>query len=65
MKMFIYILMGLTLALTVFNLTQVDYSNALEGNSFIALVCSLLSLCALIILLIFNSAKQLDNKIRK
>lgn len=65
MKMFIYILMGLTLALTVFNLTQVDYNNALEGNSFIALVCSLLSLCALIILLIFNSAKQLDNKIRK
>ncbi|MFP5439314.1 MAG: hypothetical protein ACLGH8_16155 [Bacteroidia bacterium] len=63
--MFIYILMGLTLALTVFNLTQVDYNNALEGNSFIALVCSLLSLCALIILLIFNSAKQLDNKIRK
>jgi hypothetical protein len=65
MKMFIYILMSLTLALTVFNLTQVDYNNALEGNSFIALVCSLLSLCALIILLIFNSAKQLDNKIRK
>ena len=63
--MFIYILMSLTLALTVFNLTQVDYNNALEGNSFIALVCSLLSLCALIILLIFNSAKQLDNKIRK
>nr|WP_322623167.1 hypothetical protein [uncultured Flavobacterium sp.] len=65
MKVFIYVLMGLTLALTVFNLTQVDYNNALEGNSFIALVCSLLSLCALFILLIFNSAKQLDNKIRK
>lgn len=65
MKVFIYVLMALTLGLTVFNLSQVDYNNApMEGNSGVALICSLLSLCALFILLIFNTAKRIDEKTR-
>lgn len=65
MKVFIYILMGLTVALTIFNLTQVNYSNLFEKNSAVALICSVLSLCGLLILLIFNSAKKIDQKTRK
>lgn len=65
MKVFIYILMGLTAALAVFNLTQVNFENPLEKNSAVALICSLLSVCGLLMLLIFNSAKKIDQKIRK
>ena len=65
MKKFIYVLIALTFGLTIFNLTQVDYSNPLEGNSAVALICAVATLCALFILLIFNSAKAIDEKTRR
>ncbi|MFP9098764.1 hypothetical protein ACLI09_06905 [Flavobacterium sp. RHBU_24] len=65
MKKFIYILIALTFGITVFNVTQVDFSNPLEGNSMVALICTAATLCALFILLIFNSAKAIDDKTRR
>lgn len=64
MKKFIYVLMALTLGLSIFNITQIDFSNPLQGNSMVAIICTVATLCALFILLIFNSAKAIDDKIR-
>jgi len=62
MKIFIYTLMVLALAVVVFNITQLDFSNLFQGNSIIALIGIVASLCALCILLIFRSAKMIDEK---
>ena len=62
MKIFIYTLMVLALAVVVFNITQLDFSNLFHGNSIIALIGIVASLCALFILLIFRSAKMIDEK---
>jgi hypothetical protein len=64
MKTFIYILIVLALGLTVFNVTQLDFSNLLEGNSVVALIGIIASLCAICILLIFKSAQSIDEKTR-
>ncbi|MES2486123.1 MAG: hypothetical protein V4581_09295 [Bacteroidota bacterium] len=62
MKNFIYILMGLALALIIFNITQLDFNHLTEGNSVVALIGILASLCALCILLIFKSSKSIQEK---
>lgn len=62
MKIFIYVLMALAVGLIVFNITLLDFDNLLEGNSFIALIGIVASLCAVCILLIFKMAKSIDEK---
>ena len=64
MKIFIYTLIGLVLALIVFNITLLDFNNLLEGNSLVALIGIIASLCAVCILLIFKIAKNIDEKTR-
>ena len=64
MKIFIYILMGLAFALVIFNATQLNFSNLLEGDSLVALISIIASLCALCVLLIFKVAKNIDEKTR-
>lgn len=54
MKIFIYILIALGLTSVVYNATQLDFSNLFEGNSFIASVSLLGSLCAVILLIILR-----------
>ncbi|WP_116790450.1 hypothetical protein [Flavobacterium psychrotrophum] len=65
MKVFIYILIALTSLLAIFNATQLDFDNLTEGNSVVALICTLAALCALCILLIFNTAKSIEQKTRQ
>ena len=38
MKIFTYVAVAIALALIVFNLLQIDYSNPFEGNSTIAII---------------------------
>jgi hypothetical protein len=64
MKIFIYTLIGLALALIIFNITLLDFDNLLEGNSLVALIGIIASLCAVCILLIFKIAKNIDEKTR-
>lgn len=54
--------MALAVGLIVFNITLLDFDNLLEGNSFIALIGIVASLCAVCILLIFKMAKSIDEK---
>jgi tetrahydromethanopterin S-methyltransferase subunit E len=64
MKIFIYTLIGLALALIVFNATQLDFQNLLEGNSLVGIISIVASLCAVCMLLILITAKNIDKKKR-
>ncbi|MEO4006864.1 MULTISPECIES: hypothetical protein [Flavobacterium] len=62
MKIFSYILIAAALGLIVFNVTLLDFSNLFEGNSLVALIGIVASLCAVCILLIFKMSKAIEEK---
>jgi hypothetical protein len=62
MKIFVYILTVLALGIIIFNITQLDFDNPLSGDSAIALIGIVASLCAICILMIFRSAKLIEQK---
>jgi type VI protein secretion system component VasK len=65
MKIFIYVLLAIAVGLIAFNITLLDFSNLLEGDSLIALIGIIASLCAVCILVIFRMAKSIDEKNEK
>ncbi|CAI8370002.1 MAG: Uncharacterised protein [Flavobacteriales bacterium] len=62
MKTFQKILLFLTILIVVFNLTQLNVYNFLEDENRIALICFVLSLCALILILIMMVSKRIKDK---
>ncbi|MCO6147259.1 hypothetical protein [Flavobacterium sp. NRK1] len=64
MKIFIYILIVLALALIVFNITLLDFNNIFRGDSLVALIGIVASLCAVCILFIFKASKNIEEKTR-
>jgi hypothetical protein len=62
MKIFTYILAVLALGIVVFNITQLDFHDPFNGDSAIALIGIVASLCAICILMIFRSAKLIEQK---
>jgi hypothetical protein len=62
MKIFTYILMILAVALVIFNITLLDFKNLTEGNSMVALIGIVASICAILILLIFRMSKSIVEK---
>jgi len=62
MKTFQKILLFLTILIVVFNLTQLNVYNFLEDENRIALICFVLSLCALILILILMVSKRIKDK---
>ncbi len=62
MKIFTYILLALAVGLIVFNATLLDFNHVLEGNSLIALIGIVSSICAVLILLIFKMSKSIVEK---
>lgn len=65
MKIFIYTLIAIALGLIVFNATLLDFEHLTEGNSMVALIGIIASLCAVCILLIFRLAKNIEEKTRR
>ncbi len=59
------VLIVLALALIGYNVTLVDFKNPLKGNSLIALIGILASLCAIVLLLIFSASKRIERKVDK
>ena len=59
------ILILLAVALIAYNVTLVNFENPLEGNSIIALIGIVASLCAIVLLLIFMTSKKIQDKINK
>jgi heme O synthase-like polyprenyltransferase len=64
MKYLDKILLFLTILIVVFNLTQLNIYNFLDDENRIALICFILSLCALILILILMISKKIRDKYR-
>lgn len=62
-KSFTIILLVLAIALIAYNATLVDFQHPLEGNSVIALIGIIASLCAIALLLIFITSRKIKDKI--
>ena len=62
MKYLDKILLFLTILIVVFNLTQINIYNFLDHENRIALICFILSLCALILILILMISKKIRDK---
>lgn len=61
-KIWIVVLIVLGMGLIAYNVTLVDFQNPLEGNSIIALIGIMASLCAIVLLLIYGISKRIQNK---
>jgi uncharacterized membrane protein (DUF485 family) len=59
------ILIILALGLIAYNVTLVDFGNPLQGDSIIALIGILASLCAIVLLLIYITSKKIQKKINE
>jgi hypothetical protein len=64
MKIFTTTLIILAIALIIFNITQLDFNKPFEGNSMVALIGIIASVCAVFILLIFKLSKKIEQKIK-
>ncbi|MEQ3661237.1 MAG: hypothetical protein ABNG98_01355 [Flavobacterium sp.] len=62
MKIFTYIVIVLAVLLIVLNITQIDASNPFEGNSSVALIGIVATLCAVILIVILKMAKTIEEK---
>ena len=58
------ILLFLTILIVVFNLTQLNIYNFLDDENRIALICFILSLCALILILILMISKKIRDRFK-
>ncbi|CAI8380427.1 hypothetical protein OAN99_03270 [Flavobacteriaceae bacterium] len=65
MKVALPIFMILALGMCIFNLTQMDWSNPLEGNSSIALIGAMASASAFLLILILILSKKVQKKLKK
>ena len=65
MKIALPIFMILALGMCIFNLTQMDWSNPLEGNSSIALIGAMASASAFLLILILILSKKVQKKLKK
>ena len=63
-KTFAVILIVLALALIAFNVTLVDFEQPFQGDSTIALIARVASLCAIVLMLIFMTSKKIDKKLK-
>jgi uncharacterized membrane protein len=64
-RIWIVVLIVLGLALVAYNITLVDFKNPLEGNSIIALIGIMASLCAIVLLLVYNTSKKIQNNMEE
>jgi len=62
MKIFIHILTLVAVALIIFNATQLNLDALLEGQSLIALITIIASLCAIMLLQILRISKKIEAK---
>jgi|TARA_B110000495_G_scaffold203110_1_gene225494 hypothetical protein len=61
MKNFEKIVLFLTISIIAFNLTQINIFNLLENENKIAVICFILSMCALILILLIRVSKKIKD----
>lgn len=57
-------LVVLAAALAIYNVTLLDFNNLFEGDSLIACIGVMASVCAILLLLIFNTSKKIEDKFK-
>ena len=64
MKIFTNILLFIAIALIIVNIFLLDFNKPFEGNSMIALIGIVASICAVCILVIFRISKKIEEKLK-
>jgi len=59
------VLVVLALALIAYNVTVIDFNDPFQGDSTIAIIGIVAALCAIVLILIFNTSKKIQKKIEK
>jgi ABC-type antimicrobial peptide transport system permease subunit len=62
-KVLLTILILMALGLIAYNVTIVDFNEPLQGDSLIALIGIVAALCAIILLLIYNTSRKIQKKL--
>ncbi|MFB9053223.1 hypothetical protein ACFFVB_09040 [Formosa undariae] len=65
MKIFSIILSVIALALIIFNLTQINFDNPFGDESIVVIITIMALLCAIVLLLILNTSKRIEEKFKK
>lgn len=53
------------IALIAYNVTMIDFQNPFNGDSTIALIGIVASLCAIMLILIFRTSKKIQKKVEQ
>ncbi|MCK0161059.1 hypothetical protein [Allomuricauda sp. F6463D] len=64
-RTFAIVIIILALGLIAYNVTMVDFENPIQGDSTIALIGILASLCAIVLMMISLTSKKIDKKLKK
>lgn len=59
------LLILIAVALIVYNTTLLNFDNVLQGDSIIALIGIVASLCAIVLLVIYTMSKKIQKKIKE
>ncbi|WP_297793776.1 hypothetical protein [uncultured Eudoraea sp.] len=62
-KTFTIILIVLAVVLITYNVTLIDFEDPIKGNSIVALIGIVASLCAILLLIIYLTSKKIQKKI--
>jgi len=65
MKIFIKILIVLSITMILFNLFMVDWESPMEGQSSVALIGIMASLCAFLLLIILLISMKISSKLMR
>ncbi len=65
MKILTIIIIIIALGLIGFNLTQVDYNNPFEGQSTVAIITIVASLCVILMMSILRISKRIEQKVKE
>lgn len=65
MKIFIYILLVISICMMVFNITNIDFSAPFEKDSTTAAICTLAAACVSVMLSILLVSKKISEKARQ
>ncbi|PIB28598.1 MULTISPECIES: hypothetical protein [Maribacter] len=57
------ILVVCAVALIAYNVTLIDFENPFEGNSIVAIIGVMASLCAIVLILIFYTSKKIQKNL--
>ncbi len=63
MKYLIYVLLILSTVILIFNITQLNFENILEGNSYIAVIGIFAAMCVIVLMLILLVSRMIKSKV--